>query len=154
MQDKPPPDLDTLARRFLELWQDQMQASLADPATGEVLGRAAEAWAPLMQAWAGAMGGAMPAPNPPAAPAHPEERHSDAAESPSDGPRARPRSGGGRGPDTATAGTTAAADALPDRDEFLHELDRRLRRIEERLDQLGTNSAGEGKSPRKRAGKP
>lgn len=105
MSDREPPDLDALARRFLALWQDQARAMAADPATLEAMRAGADAWAPLMGAWAQAL-----------------KAGADNAAAPA-------RAAG-------QAGSAPAGPASSDRDEFLHDLDRRLRGVEERLAKL------------------
>jgi len=47
-----PPDLETLARRYLDLWQEQVAAMAADPEMSELMGR-------LMQAMTAGPGAAM-----------------------------------------------------------------------------------------------
>ncbi|MFM7344202.1 MAG: hypothetical protein ACKO1J_02390 [Tagaea sp.] len=40
-----PPSLDELAKRYLDLWQDQMSALAADPETARLMGRSLQLWA-------------------------------------------------------------------------------------------------------------
>src|SRR5262245_55909636 len=47
-----PPDLDTLARRYLDLWQEQVAAMAADPEMSDLMGR-------LLQAMTAGPGAAM-----------------------------------------------------------------------------------------------
>jgi len=42
-----PPNLDELAKRYLDLWQDQIAAVSADPDVARTLGRYAQLWATL-----------------------------------------------------------------------------------------------------------
>ena len=42
-----PPNLDELARRYLDLWQDQVAAMSADPDMSRTMGRYAQLWATL-----------------------------------------------------------------------------------------------------------
>jgi hypothetical protein len=43
--DNDPPSLDDLAKRYLDLWQDQMTAMAADPETARLMGRTLQLWA-------------------------------------------------------------------------------------------------------------
>ncbi|MCZ8122125.1 MAG: hypothetical protein ACKOEE_15085 [Tagaea sp.] len=40
-----PPSLDELAKRYLDLWQDQITALAADPETARLMGRSLQLWA-------------------------------------------------------------------------------------------------------------
>ncbi|MCM0020362.1 MAG: hypothetical protein NBV67_10245 [Tagaea sp.] len=40
-----PPSLDELAKKYLDLWQDQMTALAADPETARLMGRSLQLWA-------------------------------------------------------------------------------------------------------------
>ena len=60
-----PPSLDELAKRFLDLWQDQIAAVAADPDMAHTLGRYAQIWAAMGPAglagiWAAAADGLAP----------------------------------------------------------------------------------------------
>ena len=71
-----PPDLAALAKRFIDLWQEQMTALAGDPALAESIGRFMRALPPGMPFWPGPHD---PAPGraanrPPASAAPPDER--------------------------------------------------------------------------------
>jgi hypothetical protein len=60
-----PPSLDELAKRYLDLWQDQIAAVAADPDMAHTLGRYAQIWAAMGPAglagiWAAAADGLAP----------------------------------------------------------------------------------------------
>src|SRR5258708_38260016 len=60
-----PPDLETLARRYLDLWQDQVSALAADPEFTETIGRLLQVSATLspagwMSLWTAAAAGIKP----------------------------------------------------------------------------------------------
>jgi hypothetical protein len=125
-----PPDLDALARRYLDLWQDQMTAMAGDPTLAAALGRLFETAAAAMPmnwfgAWLQAMQQAMRA----------------GAASGDDG-------GGGT---RAKAGAAAAAAAPVDGGRDLARLRRRVAALEARLARL---EAGRLESGRLESGKP
>jgi hypothetical protein len=113
-----PPDLDTLARRYLDLWQEQVAAVAADPELTQTYAHLAQAMSALgpagwMSLWSAAAPGFQP-PNPGSPPPH-DQRAAQAA-----APSAPPRA--------------AAAAAPPgDRRDDLAELGRRFAALEERL---------------------
>lgn len=139
-----PPDLETLARQYLELWQSQLTAMAADPDTAETMGRMMAAMA---QANPAAMGPMGPAAMNPAAMAQamwagtsgqagpPGEEHDAKAEQRGSG---------------AAAGPAAATAASDDGDDVVARLERRVAELEERLDRLERQrSAPKGKSAKR-----
>ena len=114
-----PPSLDELARRYLDLWQDQWAAMVADPDAADtmarlydLIGQQAAAWLPLMQAPLAAFASLST-----------KDAHDD--------PRTDPRQ-----PHDAEVGAEAAGNASAGGTRGLAELDRRLAAIEERLNRL------------------
>ena len=127
-----PPDLDALAKRYLDLWQDQLGAVSKDRETAEIMAQTME----LMNAGATAfatMAAAQENPNK-------GNADDDANAAPTDTPR-------------TDRGTAAAAAAPGASDSDLDELARRLERLEKRLDTLEAGAAksrpGARKKPRK-----
>src|ERR1700761_9490556 len=104
------PDLAALARRYVDLWQDQLTAMAADPALAESTARLLAALVPA--GW----------------PPQPHAQDDDAG-SFSTG-RARPKK---PTPATAEAGAAAAGAAPDERDRRLAELTRRVGALEKRL---------------------
>ena len=113
------PDADELARKALELWQDQLAALAGDPEAGAAMARlvglAALGPAAAMRAFAEAMGG-LAAPN-------------GAGEQ-------------NRGNAPAAAGAPPAAVASRPGDDRLSSLERRLDQIERRLAALERDPGG------------
>ena len=125
------PDLENLARRFLDLWQDQLAAMASDPEAAESLNRLMALEGPAGAAFATAYGQIRPGESP----AHDGRAQTDSA------PEAAP-------------GTKATAPAPGDGDGHMDELLRRLGDVEKRLADLesrpgGTGGSAKGK-PRKR----
>lgn len=135
-----PEDFADLARRFADLWQDQLSAMAADPALAKSVQESMALWQQATQgfpgggpaamsdptaafqnaaaAWAGILN-----PGPVSDEGRPEHEHSTA--------EAPPR-------------TKTASDPSDGGERILHQLDRRLARIEERLDHLESGT-GEGR---------
>jgi uncharacterized small protein (DUF1192 family) len=109
-----PPDLDTLARRYIDLWQEQVAAMAADPEMSELMGR-------LIQAMTGGPGAMMPWGFP--------------AKQESDGKR--------QSNPPAAAGTAPARAASDDRDHDVAELRKRLAALETQLARLETDARGD-----------
>jgi hypothetical protein len=143
-----PPDLDALAKRYLDLWQDQVAALSTDPEVARTLGRYAQLWAALGPAgiagiWAAAAEGL--------------KGGGAGANVFADGPFAEFfRAAAAHGPAPAAA-------ARGDRGDDLAELRRRLAVLEERLAAgaaapagagLASEPARAGGKPRKRTRKP
>lgn len=143
-------DLEDLARRFQDLWRDQMAATAADPEFMEMVGKWMAAFAPgggqapamgvaptLMQGPAGAM-------NPAAWMAAMQAAMTGAA-----------AKGGMHDATTgaAPAGAAAAADASGAGHVASDEFERRLAAIEQRLDRLETAIEGKGGGAAKRTGR-
>lgn len=110
-----PPDLETLARRYLDLWQDQVSALAADPEFTETLGRMLQVSAALgpagwMSVWTAAAAGLKPQN------AH-DERSAKSATTPAN----------------PAPGSAAAAAPSHDGGDDLAELRRRLAALEARL---------------------
>jgi hypothetical protein len=107
-----PPDLDTLARRYLDLWQEQVAAMAADPELSELMGR-------LMQAMSIGPAGIM-------------SLWANAATQGKDGAR-RPRSDS-----AATDGTASARPPSGNGSDDLAELRERLAALERRIARVET----------------
>ncbi|MGF1629077.1 MAG: hypothetical protein ACFCUT_06370 [Kiloniellaceae bacterium] len=149
---QPPQDLEDLARRYVDLWQDQMTSLAADPDFAESLhkvmaamGVAASGLPALWSAWPAALAGVMAA----AKPASPgggeaEERQEG------DGKSAGAASDGTR--KSATAPGSAPAAAAPDgRGPDLVGLAERLAALEQRILALEGGTGGTRRGPK---GKP
>jgi hypothetical protein len=145
-----PPDLDALAKRYLDLWQDQVAALSADPEVARTLGRYAQLWATLGPAglagiWAAAAEGL--------------KGGGAGANVFADGPLAE-FFRAAAGPTAAAHGPAPAGAARVDRGDDLAELRRRLAVLEERLAAapagagLAPEPARAGGKPRKRTRKP
>jgi hypothetical protein len=115
------PEIDALARRFLDLWQQQAVMAAADPLLAEALAR----WLAVIDNTVGAAAGM-------------------AAGRSAEGMPHHDRS-------AAPAGAPASAAASVQRDHDLAELARRLAECEARLARLEAAAAGGGKRPRRRA---
>lgn len=117
--DRPPegplPDLNELARRVMDLWQDHLSAMTADPEMAESLARLYAGVAQLAGSWLEAF---SPATVAKAAHVQP-------------GVSGVPTGAGER-----SAGATTASPSSPDRLADLGEFARRLAALEERLDRL------------------
>src|ERR1700744_3859481 len=124
-----PPDLAALARRYVDLWQDQLTAMAADPALAESTARLLAALVPA--GW-------------------PPQTHAQD----DDAGRFSPRRARAKKPPPATAEAgAAAAGAAPDeRDRRLAELTRRVGALEKRLAALeaGIRAPGRDAEPRPR----
>jgi hypothetical protein len=129
-----PPSLDELAKRYLDLWQDQMTALAADPETARLMGRSLQLWASAGPAgwqgiWQAAADGLK---------GHPGTVFDHAAFAPffkqADGTASAGSASGNGGGDVA-------------------ELRRRLAELETRVAGLASEPGGAGKSPRKRTRK-
>jgi hypothetical protein len=146
------PDLDELAERYLDLWQDQMSALASDPEFAEVMNRllasSAAAMPDLAAAWA-----AWPAMMAGLGAGKRTEDGKD-AEQTDGGPGAAPtgRKGGARAAKGAPRAEAAAA-APGDRRADLVELARRLAALEDRVAALesgpGQGRGGARGRPRK-----
>ncbi len=109
------PDLESLAKTYLDLWQDQFASMAADPATADAMAR-------LFGAMAGGWGSMGGGAGRPAAPDGTDEQGSP----------------GKQGED----GTAAAAPSLRNRSDGVPELLARIAELERRLDALERGSAG------------
>jgi hypothetical protein len=131
-----PPDLETLSRRFLDLWQDQMTAMAADPEMAEVMTRLMGMTAPGMAAFmplaigglGGLAGGAKEGEE------RTREGHRDAETETSSS------AGEAKAPPRAAAAATASGGGGLD----LDELARRLADVERRLDELEARAGAGG----------
>jgi hypothetical protein len=132
------PDLDELAERYLDLWQDQLSTLAGDPEFAEVMTRlmassagampaampGAAAWA----AWPAAMAGLVPGA------AGKQAGDGEGAKQAGGGKGAAKTTGkGGSGPSARPPGAKAAAAAPGDSGADLVELVRRLAALEERV---------------------
>jgi hypothetical protein len=143
---KPPP-LDALAKRYLDLWQDQLGGVTRDQEAAEIMARTVElmnagaATFAAMAAAANRSGNAFPFPDP-----MPE----DGPTGPSHDAAATERRGDRSGPSRAKAAAAARGGA----DDDVAELARRLERIEKRLAALEARAKkgrpGAAKKPRRR----
>jgi hypothetical protein len=100
-QDPEAPDLEDLARRYVDLWQDQMTALAADPAFAEsvqkvmaALGVAASGLPAAWSAWPAALGSVMAAARPDVERGHETHGRKPAA-APGPAPAATAPDGGG-----------------------------------------------------------
>jgi len=127
-----PPDFASLARRYLDLWQDQVNAMAKDPALAEALARGvammSQVPAAILQA---AKAGAASPVN--------QARTADAGST--SAPSRSP-------PDQPSAGTAAAAAASGDSQHDLAELYRRLADCEARIAALESQLGGSVRKPR------
>jgi len=122
-----PPDLDELARRYVDLWQDQITALAADSEFTETMGRLLQLSASMgpaawLSLWTAAAAGLKP-----------RETHD----------RTRPRE-----PASPPNGAAPAAAAPVDGGDDLAELRRRLAVLEERVARDPDGRAGSGKPGR------
>ena len=117
------PDLENLARRFLDLWQDQLAAMASDPEAAESLNRLMALAGPAGAAFATTYGQTKPGESP----AHDGHAQTDPA------PEAAP-------------GTKTAASAPGDGDGHMDELLRRLGDVEKQLAELESRPGGAGGS--------
>ncbi|HLZ65560.1 MAG TPA: hypothetical protein VKQ29_04980 [Aliidongia sp.] len=147
-----PPDLEALARRYVELWQDQIAATAVDPELTDGLARmmhlvggslAAQAslWQTLWPDLVARAGAAAARPAPP--PANPPE-------GPVHDPVRRPESRGPEKPEARTPGSAPVAGAPADGGHDMAQLQARLALLEERLASLegGSGAARRGTRPR------
>ena len=143
-----PPSIDDLAKRYLDLWQDQIAAVAADPDMAHTLGRYAQIWAAMGPAglagiWAaaadGLKGGNLNETGQ-AANVFAHGAFKDFFAQP-------PAASAARGPAPAGA-------ARDDRGDELAQLRRRIAELEARLAaEAAAPMAQKPRSPRKRAGK-
>jgi hypothetical protein len=123
-----PPDLAQLAKRYLDLWENQLTAFGSDPALLDQVARTVAA-----------MGATLVAVS--AAASHPAERQEETAH------------GRSRKEDARAARTPTASSASSDRDARLDELARRLAAMERRLTGIEAALAGKSGTSRPRARK-
>lgn len=126
-------DLESLAKSYLDLWQDQFAAIAADPANAEAMARLFGAMA------AGLPGGADPM----------EGR----ARGPAEG---RDEQTGNDGATAGAAGSAPAGAPSGDRDDGLSQLAERIGALEDRVRRMEREleRAGEGARPKPRKRKP
>ena len=129
-----PPDLQNLAKQYLDLWQDQLGGVSKDPQTAEIMAQTME----LMNAGAQAFATM-------AAAAQSGGNTGDNDQGDSDG-NPPPHDSSGTGTGARPAGAPSGA-ADPD----LAKLARRLERIEERLDLLEAAPGGGRRNPAKKS---
>ena len=126
-----PPDLDALAKQYLDLWQDQLGGVSKDQQTAEIMAQTLE----LMNAGATAFASMA------AAQDNPNKGNADDAAAPT---------AGNANAATAARGTETAAAAPGASDSDLDEFARRLERLEKRLDTLEAGAAKSRKRARKK----
>jgi hypothetical protein len=127
-----PPDIDALARRYLDLWQDQLSALAADKDVAELTAKTIE----VMNSGLTAMTSVAETTTQNlvpgeagASPQHPSKDHDNTI-------------------DSTGAETAAATSGRPDND--LAEFSRRLAELEQRVAQLESGTGASGEGPRKR----
>ena len=143
-------DLEDLARRFQDLWRDQMAATAADPEFMEMMGKWMAAFAPGgVQTPGGGMSSAMM--QGPAGAMNPAAWMA-AMQAALMGGAAK---GGTHDAKTGAvqAGAAAAANASGAGHVAGYEFERRLADIEQRLDRLEAAIEGKGRGPAKRTGR-
>mgnify|MGYP003111028385 CR=1 FL=1 len=142
------PDLDNLAKQYLDLWQDHLQSMAADPQVTETMSQmtqmmtgSATAFAALAQQALNA-GKQAPGPTAPGPSTEPTHDQTDDGRAPA-------------GPPPGGPGAPTAGAAHGDSDIDMAELARRLDGIERRLAALEAGPGGprkkSGKSPSKRS---
>jgi hypothetical protein len=146
-----PPDYDDLARRYLDLWQEQWAAMAADPRTAELLtqlyslvGQQMSAFAPFLQGFSAFGPGPGPAADSSGAADEIKKHRED-----HDAARSAPERSVRRGEPPSRA--TPSGAAPDDRADGVDELTRRLAVVEERLARIETVAAAP--RPRRRARK-
>ena len=150
-------DLEDLARRFQDLWRDQMAATAGDPEFMEMMGKWMAAFAP------GARAGSDMKPPPAMFPGMPPGMFPGAAAGGAMDPAAwmaamQAAMTGAAGKDGAddgntgatSAGAAAAADASGAGDVASDGFERRLAALEQRMDRLEAVPDGKGVGPAKR----
>jgi hypothetical protein len=125
-----PPDMEDLARRYLDLWQSQMSALAADPQVADTLNR-------LIGLWTANAAGAMPGLWPGAPAPQSDDRHA-APQQPVGNANAGP----------AAPGAAPLADASRPGGVDVDELARRLAAVEERIDRLEAGPARARRKPK------
>ncbi len=134
------PELDELARRYLELWEDHVQAMAADPGVSEQFGRFLQSMA-QMAPWSDA----APAGQAPAA-AQMQDWMAAMAAMTGTGPRRPDQTGGAGNDDGHTQKRPETAGATPGPGmAVLAELAHRLGAVEQRLAALEAGGGGTGK---------
>jgi hypothetical protein len=138
-----PPDLESLVRRYLDLWQEQWAALAADPELADALAR----WFGMLNQAGGVLAGAAPA-----RPARSGRAAADGGGAEERNVAGREASGGSQGrasPRAATAGAPSRDGGLD-----LAQLAERLAALDERLAALEAGarrrSGGAARKPRRR----
>ncbi|WP_421880346.1 hypothetical protein [Pacificispira sp.] len=132
-------DFADLARRFADLWQDQLSAMAADPALAKSVQDSMAVWQQLTP---GVAGGGDPAKDPMAAFRQAADVWTGMMQ-----PAQRPNTDGTSDEPSTTDpshGSTAAAGSSDSGERLLRELDRRLARLEQRLNRLESGAGGDG----------
>lgn len=132
-------DFADLARRFADLWQDQLSAMAADPALAKSVQDSMAVWQQLTP---GVAGNGDTAKDPMAAFRQAADVWTGMMQ-----PAQRPNTDGTSDEPSTTDpshGSTAAAGSSDGGERLLRELDRRLARLEQRLDRLESGAGGDG----------
>jgi uncharacterized small protein (DUF1192 family) len=129
-----PPDLDALARQYLDLWQDQLAGMAQDPEVTEMMARTVELMNTNMAAFTLFAQSALGA-----ATGRPKSTKVNGHDTPAPQRRTPP----------ATAGSKAAAAASGDPNLDVDELLRRIAALEKRLAALEAGPAKKRGGPRK-----
>lgn len=155
-----PEDLEDLARRYVDLWQDQMTALASDPEFAESLqkvmaamGVAASGLPAMWSAWPAAMTSLMAAAQPGMSNPQGQETHGQPAGGKQNGSGA-PAAARSAEPPATEAGAASAAAASPGGGADLGELEKRLAALEQRLRSLeGSLDGGTGRARGRAKGK-
>jgi hypothetical protein len=129
------PDLAALARRYVDLWQDQLTAMAADPALAESTARLLAALVPA--GW----------------PTQPPDQDDDAGIfTTGRGSPGRSKPGRASAPSSSPSGAAPAGAAFDERDRRIAQLTRRVGALEKRLSALeaGIRAPGRDAEPRPR----
>jgi len=171
-----PPDMADLARQFADLWQEQLSAMAADPDLARSMSETMQLWQQGMAGFAGSVpGGSVPGGSVPGGTPHAGAANDAMGQAiktwtamVSGAMQGGTNSHAQHTPQAASSpGTKAPATASDGGEQLLHELNRRLAGLEERLDHLerrldgartesgapASGKAGSGKSGKRSGGR-